>query len=348
LSSNGGNDDRLRQKVRQLEQSVQQAKAKETEVLEEIAAANDIPADDLQDYNRRRADWQREKNRRTEAQKEFDACKCEADREIAQLKSEIFAIIQKRQKFEQRKSKFSEQREKLLSEANQSQEAQSRRYQERENEARVRNDTERRYVEQTSFLDREAQSLWAKGGQYENQARQLEELYNINMQQRSMPTTPEGPLPGTRSLNHNPGLQHRNTFPSLQPGFQFPTTQAGLPDPIVMPTTRHSDPLYSLYREGRGRSSSMLSGVSGFTDELDEYPLPQHHHYSAYHSSANGMGVIGRDSRKSSDGSRGSTSTGSSTRDPMSPPPPTKSLTPIGKSQFSPLSPPPLPNTAMR
>jgi hypothetical protein len=339
LSSNGGNDDRLRQKVRQLEQSVQQAKAKETEVLQEIANANEVPAKDLQEYNRKRADWQREKDRRAEAQKEFDALKADADREVAQLKSEISAVVQKRQKFDQRKGKLNEQREKLLSDANQSQEAQSRRYHEREVEARVRAETERRYQEQALYLDREAQSLWAKGGQFENQARQLEELYNVNMHQRSMPTTPEGPLPGTRLLNN----QHHSTFPNLQPGFQFPTTQGGLPDPVIMPI-RHSDPLSLLYREGRGRSSSMLSGISGFTDEHDEGPLPQHH-YLAYHSATNG-GVIGIGSRKSSAGSRGSASTGSnnsSTRDGLSPAP--KTLSPIGKSLASPLSPPP---TAMR
>jgi hypothetical protein len=166
-----------------------------------------------------------------------------------------------------------------------------------------------------------------------------------------MPQTPEGPLPGTRSLIQ--GIQHHNTFPSLQPGFQFsnPQTTSGLPDPA---TTRPADNMYSLYREGRGRSSSMLSGVSGFTDELDDDPLPPHHQFTNFHATNNGNGGVGGmrggsgGSRKSSAGSRGSTSTGSnssSTKDPMSPPP--KLLSPIGKSLVSPVSPPP-PATPLR
>jgi hypothetical protein len=338
LSSNGGQDDRLRQKVRQLEQNLQQARAKENEILEDIANANDVPAAERQEYNKRRAEWQREKDRRTEAQRELDAVKADTDREAAQLKAEILALAQKRQKFEQRKSKFHEQRGKLLSEANESQEAQSRRYHEREVEARNRSETEHRFNEQTANLERDAQTLWAKGGQYENHARQLEEIYNMNLQHQSVPTTPEGPLPGTRGLTQ--GIQHQNTFPGLQPGFQFSNAQA-LPDPAIMPGNRNSDNMYSLYRESRGRSSSMLSGMSGFTDELDENPLPPHHQFSAYHST-NPVGIIGNGSRKSSAGSRGSTSTGSnnsSIKDPMSPPP--KLLSPISKSFQSPISPPP-------
>jgi hypothetical protein len=348
LSSNGGQDDRLRQKVRQLEQNLQQAKAKENEVLEEIAGATDIPVDERQEFNRRRAEWQREKDRRSEAQKELDGIRAEAEREAAQLKSEIAAILQKRQKFEQRKSRFNEQREKLLSEANESQEAQSRRYQEREIEARKRVDTERHFLEQTTNLERDTQTLWAKGGQYENHARQLEELYNMHVQQQSMPQTPEGPLPGTRPLPTS--IQHHNTFPGLQPGFQFGNPQpASVPDPTMLPGNRNSDNMYSLYREGRARSSSMLSGISGFTDELDDNPLPPHHQFPVFHPATNNMGVIGDGgSRKSSGGSRGSTSTGSnnsSTKDPMSPPP--KILSPIGKSLASPISPPP-PTTPLR
>lgn len=331
----------MRQKVRQLEQNLQQAKAKENEILEEVNSTVEIPVEERQEFNKRRAEWQREKDRCTDAQREFDAARAEADREVAQLKAEIATIVQKRQKFELRKSKFDEQRSRLLAEANDSQEAQSRRYQERENEARNRADTERRFLEQTAKLERETQQYWAQGGQHENHARQMEDLYNMHLQQQSIPTTPEGPLPGTRGLTQ--GIQHHNTFPGLQPGFQFSNPQAGLPDPTMMPGNRNSDNVYSLYREGRGRSSSMLSGMSGFTDDLDENPLPLHHQY-AYHNTTSG--IIGNGSRKSSAGT-GSTSTGSnnsSVKDPMSPPP--KMLSPIGKSLASPISPPP--TTPMR
>jgi hypothetical protein len=157
-------------------------------------------------------------------------------------------------------------------------------------------------------------------------ARHLEELFNKSLHQQSMPTTPEGPLPGT---SRSSGLQHHNTFPGAQPGYQFPNMMHGFSE-----IAYHSNPT-SMYREGgRGRSSSMLSGVSGFTDELDDYPLPA---YSVVYPTTNGA-HSNRECRKSSAGS-GSTSSASgnsSNLDPMSPAP--KNLSPVFKN--SPLSPP--------
>jgi len=332
LSSNGGNDDRQRQKVRQLEQSMQQAKAKEAEIMSQIDELGEMPADEMQESNLKRASWQQEKDRRSASRREYNACKAEADREISQAKSDISNLIQKRQKFEQRQTKYNEQHSRLISETNQSQEAQARRMHEREIEMRKRTETERRYIEQSTLLDREAQNWWLTGNSHEQQVRHLEELFNRNVLQQSEPPTPEGPLPGTtRTMQSH---HHMNGFPTLPSSFQFPLIQSGFND---MSTTLYRSNPTSLYREGgRHRSSSMLSGVSGFTDELDDYPLTT---YSVY-PSANG--VIGRDRRKSSAGS-GSASTGSgnsSTRDPMSPAP--KSLSPGAGGNFaSPISPPP-------
>jgi hypothetical protein len=323
LSSNGGNDERLRQKARQLEQSSQQAKAKEIEMLTQIEQFGEVPADEMKDASRQRAAWKQEKDRLSEARKTFELAKASADRDISQAKSEVSSLRLKHQKFEQRQVKYKEQHARLVSETNQSQEAQSRRFHERDVVLRSRSDDERRWIEQTAVIEHETQSIWARAAKADAESKQLEDLFNRNMQQQSVPTTPEGPLPGTRNLNHYNG----NGFTQLQQGFQFPP-----------PGFIDSNNLPSLYREGRGRSSSMLSGVSGFTDELDDYPITHHTVYPLTN------GVIGRDRRKSSNGS-GSLSSGSgqsSTQDPMSPPP--KNLSPVALSFASPLSPPPTKN----
>jgi hypothetical protein len=322
LSSNGGNDERLRQKARQLEQSSQQAKAKETEMLTQIEEFGEVPADEMQEASVQRANWKQEKDRLSAARKAFELAKADADREVAQAKSDLSTIRLKHQKFEQRQVKYKEQHDRLVSETNQSQEAQARRFYERDAVLHSRSEEERRWIEQTARCDLETQSLWARAVDADTESKKLEELFIRNSQQHSVPTTPEGPLPGTRNLHHISG--NGNSFTQLPQGYQFPPS--GFID---------SSNQVSLYREnGRGRSSSMLSGVSGFTDELDDYPIAQHTVYPLTN------GVIGS-RRKSSNGS-GSLSSGSgqsSTRDPLSPPP--KTLSPVALSLASPLSPVP-------
>jgi hypothetical protein len=320
LSSNGGNDERLRQKARQLEQSSQQAKAKETETLTQIEEFGEVPADEMQEASLHRANWKQEKDRLSVARKAYELAKANADRDIAQAKSDVATLRLKHQKFDQRQVKYKEQHDRLVSETNQSQEAQARRIYERDSVLQNRSEEERRWIEQTARCDLETQNLWSRAVDADTESKKLEELFIQNSQQLSVPTTPEGPLPGTRNLQHVNG----NGFPQLPQGYQFPP-----------PGFVDSNNQVSLYREnGRGRSSSMLSGVSGFTDELDDYPMAHHTVYPLTN------GVIGS-RRKSSNGS-GSLSSGSgqsSTRDPLSPAP--KNLSPVALSLASPLSPPP-------
>jgi len=316
-----------------LSKACSKPESKSRNFLAEVEDLGEIPADELQQSKLKKASWKQERDLQMASRKEYEECKAKADRELAQIKADIASLLQKRQKFEQKASKYSEQHDRLLSLTSQTQEAQARRAAKRDEELRARGLTERRWIDQTAMMDREAQGYYITGTKALEQCGHLEDLFTKNLQQQSMPTTPEGPLPGTTRTSL---LQHHNTFPSSQPGFQFPVLAGGFPEI----TTYHSNPT-SMYREGgRGRSSSMLSGVSGFTDELDDYPLPA---YSVVYPAMTNGAHSNRECRKSSAGS-GSTSSASGTSsqmDPMSPAP--KSLSPVfgnGKSSASPLSPP--------
>lgn len=327
LSSNGGNDERQRQKVRQLEQSMQQAKVKEAELLAEIEEMGEIPADELQQSKLKRMSWKQEKDCLSISRKDHDECKARADRELSQVKADIASLLQKRQKLEQKAAKYNEQHDRLCAEKDQSQKARDSRVAKRCEELRNRGQIERKLMDHTAQMEQAEQGQFTRATKAIQMAGHLEELYNRNVQQQSMPTTPEGPLPGTTRIS---GLQHHNTFPGVQPGYQFPNMMHGFNDDAY-----HSNPT-STYREGgRGRSSSMLSGVSGFTDELDDYPLPA---YSVVYPPVTNGAHSNRECRKSSAGSGSSSSAsgGSSNLDPMSPAP--KTLSPLFKN--SPLSPP--------
>lgn len=123
-----------------------------------------------------------------------------------------------------------------------------------------------------------------------------EELLQQSQQHQSVPTTPDGPLPGT-SMSPYANAFTSFTFPSLN-------SQMNGSTPGSM-------------RGGRGRSSSMLSNVSGFTDSFDELYSP-----SGY-TLGNPFQAPLTNGRNGSHGSgslsSGTSSQSSSQRDPMSP-----------------------------
>jgi hypothetical protein len=120
-------------------------------------------------------------------------------------------------------------------------------------------------------------------------------------QQQSIPTTPEGTLPGTNNYS-----AQSNGFST----FAFPSLTAQV----------HSTP--GSLRGGRGRSSSMLSNVSGFTDGFEDAASPSMmtaHNPFDFYGALNGK--TGGHDTGSISLSSGTSSQGSSQRDPLSPVP---------------------------
>lgn len=122
-----------------------------------------------------------------------------------------------------------------------------------------------------------------------------EELLQQSHHHMSVPTTPEGPLPGT-SMS-----PHANAFTS----FTFPSLNS------------HINSTPGSVRGGRGRSSSMLSNVSGFTDGFDEPHSPSGYVLGNPFTAPLLNGRNG--SHGSGSLSSGTSSQSSSQRDPMSP-----------------------------
>jgi hypothetical protein len=119
------------------------------------------------------------------------------------------------------------------------------------------------------------------------------------MHNESIPTTPEGPLPGTTMS------PYANAFTSF-----------------TFPQLHHVGSTPGSLRNGRGRSSSMLSDVSGFTDGFEEHISPVYALDNPFNASgfANGLGNgLGNGSHGSGSLSSGTSSQSSSQRDPLSP-----------------------------
>lgn len=288
VASAGGQDERQRQRIMQLTQHLRQANDAAVALKDETDALGDIPENELSEYTEKKRGWQAVRDKRAAALAEVDAVKAEMQREVSQVNSELASSAQKRERLLARRGKLNEQLERLTVQKNADMTA--RQKHDHDRAARVQNyqhrEDELLYWIRKSDLEAEEHNINAN-----HAFQQMEYVNNLIAQaQASMsgPPTPEGNLPGTN------GIQNR------QNGFDYP-----------MFSTFPQQGNNVHFRGNRGRSSSMLSGYSGFTDDLDGMP-------------------VGDESK--SDGSSGSTGgSGGSQGDYMSPRPlVSKPASPIG------------------
>lgn len=301
LANAGGSDERQRQRVLQFNQNIRQADDAAADFALQLDSLGDIPEDDVEEANAQKRAWKQERDHKNAVSADFDSVKCEVDRQANSVESDIASVLQKRERLQQRQTRLNEQHERLITANNEGFSAKQRREQERLALRQDRITMENNYRSNINSLDRRTNELNLSTSQVVQTLQHLEALLLQQSQQLpSVPTTPEGPLPGVTS-SMSP---HANAFTS----FTFPSLTAqvnGTPGSI---------------RGGRGRSSSMLSNISGFTDGFDENVSPT---VPMLSNPFNAVGLL--NGRKGSNGSgslsSGTSSQSSSQRDPLSPVP---------------------------
>ena len=294
VASSGGQDERQKQRIQQLKLNVKQAEDATLSLKAELEALGDLPEDELQESAAHKRAWIAACDAKAAALAEYDSAKVEAEKELSDLRNEIATSNQKRERLVARRAKLTETHDRLVNDHNADLSAKQRHEQERQR-------TLQDYMERESKLHFWISDTRANAENYNIKANELfQEIDFANTQLArqhaaiSGPTTPEGDLPGTNGPASRP-----------KTGFDFQMFNA--PQIQGMPQTNWG---------GRGRSSSMLSGYSGFTDDLD---VPE-------------GGGLDEQGRKRSDGS--SISTGSA-GDQFSPRPAVfKPMSPIGPPSF--------------
>lgn len=297
LANAGGNDERQRQRVLQFTQNIRQADDATAEFTEQAEKLGDIPEDELKRAATKKAQWKKERDNKNAASTEFETTKAEIDRQLQSIESDVTATLQKRERLQQRQLRLNEQHDRLITANQEGFTAKQRREQERTALRQQRADVEHQYRSNINGYERRTEDQNLSTSQLMHAIQQFEELILQSQQQASVPTTPEGPLPGTNMSPHSNGFASFNF-----PGLHYP----------------HVNSTPGSIRNGRGRSSSMLSNVSGFTEGFDD-DAP-----SASYALGNPFstpGVNGHKNRSHGSGSlsSGTSSQSSSQRDPLSP-----------------------------
>lgn len=298
LANAGGNDERQRQRVLQFTQNIRQAEDAAAEYTLDAEKLGDIPEDDAQEAATKKAEWKKERDNKNAISAEFDSVKAEIERQVQSVESDIAAAIQKRERLQQRQLRLNEQHDRLVTANEEGFTAKQRREQERTALRQQRAEVEHQYRSNINGYERRTEDHHISTSQMMQAIQHYEDLLLQQAHhQVSVPTTPEGPLPGTSMSPHsNPFASF--TFPSLYP---------------------HVSSTPGSMRGGRGRSSSMLSNVSGFTDGFDEPTSPSGYMLG---NPFNTPGMAnGRNNHSHGSGSlsSGTSSQSSSQRDPLSP-----------------------------
>ncbi|KAH7138242.1 hypothetical protein B0J11DRAFT_587404 [Dendryphion nanum] len=305
LANAGGSDERQRQRVLQFNQNIRQADDAAADFSLQVDSLGDIPADEAQEAAVVKRAWKKERDQNQAILAEFEKVKADIERDVSGVDSDIISAIQKRERLQQRHTRLNEQHERLVTANREGFSAQQRRQQERMAMMQDRLNIENQYRSNINGYERRSAEYNISTSQLMQTIQHYEALLlQASQQQPSVPTTPDGPLPGTSNGMTMSPFATAFTFPSF-PG--------------------HINSTPGSMRGGRGRSSSMLSNVSGFTDGFDEHFSPSH---PMLGNPFYGPGLL--NGRKGSNGSgslsSGTSSQSSSQRDPMSPVPNVKPM----------------------
>lgn len=259
LSNSGSTDERQRAKALQYESNIRQADDAAAAAAREIQDLGDIPGEEQAEAAEKERCWRKERTEYVSAQDEFQRSKAAADREFSQVQTEVSSALQKRERLQTRLGKLNEEHERLATAKAQGQDAQNRRNYDREMRAVQRAEMEKQYDALTSQFLRRLDDTQAKNAQLFPQIQALENLY-AQPQPQPIPPTPELPL-STINSPVSPIRPH-----TMFANFNFSNSNPSNPNAAAAAAGR------------RERSSSLLSGVSNFTDDIDDPSDAGHTH----------------------------------------------------------------------
>lgn len=256
LDSSGGQDERQERRKMQLQQHLHQAEEATADFKTEINAFGAIPEPELAQADARRRSWQAAKDAMAGAKKDTESVQADENRELTGMKNDIAAVESKREKLQSRRTQRGKDLEKLVTQQHADLTVRQQHDFDRARQMQDRADQESRLQFHITQMETEAAQLSFKASEALHQVQSAHGWQSAQPPPYpgySSPPTPENAF----SSSNGAVSPHANGFPAFNPqAFQSPF---------------HSQ-RPSLNQAPRGRSSSMLSSYSGFTepDEEDE------------------------------------------------------------------------------
>ncbi|GAB7333435.1 hypothetical protein MBLNU13_g05039t3 [Cladosporium sp. NU13] len=287
-------DDKQVRRQAQITQHKNTAEEATTELKAQIEALGEIPAAEASAAESKRRAWKSALDTRNAANQDLETAKAEADRVARDIKSDISATVSKREKLALRHQQRTEELEQAIAKQQADQSARYRHETERANRRQENERTEAQLQYHVGSMQAEIETLGQKAMEAYHQATALQSYATgvpPGFMGVSSPPTPENQMPNANgTLSPNNGFAAYNSMQYVN-GFQ----------PVPAP---------------RGRSSSMLSQYSGFTDNGEDYVFEprQQHTWPMQGNAVAGAAVIDErnlSSEGSGSGTNGSTASNS-------------------------------------
>ncbi|RMX71823.1 hypothetical protein D0869_15242 [Hortaea werneckii] len=333
LESSGGLDEKQKVRIAQISQHKNQAEEATAELKSQVEAFGDIPSEDLAEADTKKRAWKAAKDAKSLAERDFDNARAEVEQELNTLRVEITNAEAKREKLNSRHAQRTKDLETLQSKQQADMSAKQKRELERAQVAQRRLDDDMDMRNAIQSADDEATSLQVKAQHAYNEIAMLQSWGTApsTFPPFSSPPTPEGFLQSNNNTSLSP---QGNGFSSYG--------ARPLPFHLSQPSASNAPPIQ------RGRSSSMLSQYSGFTDDGSDDPPPYmfaqpepqpppHHRSWPMQPHTTAGAAMGEDHKESDGGNSGSYTNGSTGSN--SPRPDAKPFVPAGKVQ-APIGPP--------
>ncbi|KAF7191491.1 putative ubiquitination network signaling protein acrB [Pseudocercospora fuligena] len=259
LESSTGADDKQDRRLNQIKQHKNQAEEATRDYQAQIEALGEIPADELAESQVERRAYQSASDAVKAAQRELDNARAEQEREKDALKSDLAAVRTKKEKLSARIAQRAQELEEAKSQHAADLTARQRRDFERARELQDRENAENGLKFHIAAMEQEQATFAQKTQEAYHQA--------LALSNWSAP-------PGYPGYSSPPTPENANGQVSPQANGFPPTTTFG-PQHFSSPFNPAAIPHGT--QAPRGRSSSMLSQYSGFTDNAEDYPQSQHH-----------------------------------------------------------------------
>lgn len=333
VQSSGSNDEKWRQKINQHNTQQTQADQSVRELETQIKEMETVPEEMLEQYRQKQAEWNAEKGKFDAARSAFKSFKTNIDQGMKQLVADRDALQNKRNKIAARIAKLDDEHARITdANARGLDEAERRRQQRTAFEADM-DRTEKSYAETIgavrAYNSEKAQQVTSLGAAlaayYESVAAAAIPYDGIAYNSASAmqdPTAGYQPMWGASAAPAQPH-QQQYSVPTSMSLSMWPAAASVAPtsQPILSSPPHPSNGLQHHYsavtsspqqytlqpaiqpptsakKQRRGRSSSMLSDVSGFTQSDhgggdEEQATNGYHHHVPSFGSAGGAGGVG-------------------------------------------------------
>lgn len=245
VASASGSDDKNKARISQLEHSVKQAEDAVEVLLEQQASLETEAANESQEYAARREAWEAIRKAKLTAMNETSNLRSRLEREMAAFTSDLTALENKRAKLVQRRDKMDEQVEQNKLQQTRDMQARQRHENERAALLAERADARERAMHWIKETETQVEQFNAQANTYYQEIDSLQGQMQRLQQSQAGPISPEGILPSVSGIRP----------------FDY-----DMPKPLIL--DHDGMPNGHMQHLTRGRSSTMLSGYSGFTDEL--------------------------------------------------------------------------------